>query len=124
MPIHYDQNKPAIIETDVSLKGIGAVPTQDGKPVRFLSKALTPAEANYTNLERELLAILFACENLHRYTFGRTIIVHIDHKPLQAIFQKQVSLAPPRLQRMMLRLSKYDTQVKCKTPCVLAKVTR
>ena len=110
--IHYDPNKPAIIETDASLKGIGAVLTQDGKPVHFLSKALTPAEANYTNIERELLAILFACEKLHRYTFGRKITVHTDHKPLQAIFQKPVSLAPPRLQRMLLRLSKYDTQVK------------
>ena len=63
LAIHYDQNKPAIIETDASLKGIGAVPTQDGKPVRFLSKALTPAEANYTNIKRELLALLFAGEN-------------------------------------------------------------
>ena len=107
----YDPKKPAIIETDASLKGIGAVLPQDGKPVRFLSKALTPAEANYTNIERELLAILFACEKLHRYRFGREITVHTDHKPLQAIFQKPVSLAPPRLQRMLLRLSKYDTHV-------------
>jgi len=97
--IHYDPNKPAIIETDASLKGIGAVLIQDGKPVRFLSKALTPAEANYTNIERELLAILFACEKLHKYTFARQITVYTDHKPLQAIFQKPVSLAPPRLQR-------------------------
>ena len=59
--IHYDPNKPAIIETDASLKVIGAVLTQDGKPVRFLSKALTPAEVYYTNIERELLSILFAC---------------------------------------------------------------
>ena len=110
--IHYDPNKPAIIETDASLKGIGAVLIQDGKPVRFLSKALTPAETNYTNIERELLAILFACEKLHRYTFARKITVHTDRKPLQAIFQKPVSLAPPRLQGMLLNLSKYDTQVK------------
>ena len=109
--IHYDPNKPAIIETDASLKGIGAVLTQDDKPVQFLSKALTPAEANYTNIEQELLAILFACEKLHRYMFGRKITVHTDHKPLQAICQKPVSLAPPRLQRMLLHLSKYDTQV-------------
>ena len=109
--IHCDPNKPAIIKTDASLKGIGAALTQDGKPLRFLSKALTPAEANYANIEQELLAILFACKKLHRYTFGRKITVHTHHKPLQAVFQKPVSLAPPRLQRMLLRLSKYDTQV-------------
>ena len=79
--IHYDPNKPAIIETDASLKGICAVLSQDNEPVRFLSKALTPAEANYTNIERELLAILFFCEKLHRYPFGRKITVNTDHKP-------------------------------------------
>lgn len=48
--IHYDPNKPAVIETDASLKGLGAVLIQDGKPVHFLSKALTPAEVNYSNI--------------------------------------------------------------------------
>lgn len=95
--IHYDPSKPAIIEADASLKGRGAVLIQDGKPVRFLSKALTPAEANYSNIERELLAVLFACEKLHTYTFGRKITVHTDHKPLQNILQKPISLAPARL---------------------------
>ena len=109
--IHYDPNKPAVIETDASLKRLGAVLIQGGKPVRFLSKALTPAEANYSNIGRELLAVLFACEKLRRYTFGRKITVRTDHKPLQSIFQP-VRLAPARLQRMLLRLSKYDTQVK------------
>lgn len=110
--IHYDPNKPAVIETDASQKGLGAVLIQDGKPVRFLSKALTPAEMNYSNIERELLAVLFACEKLHTYTFGRTITIHTDHKPLQSIFLKPISLAPARLQRMLLRLCKYDIQVK------------
>ena len=110
--IHYDPNKPAVIETDASLKGLGAVLIQDGRPVRFLGKALTPSEANYSNIERELLAVLFACEKLHIYTFGRKVTVNTDHKPLQSIFQKPISLAPARLQRMLLRLSKYDIQVK------------
>jgi hypothetical protein len=109
--VHYDPNKPAVIETDASLKGLGAVLIQDNKPVRFLSKALTSSEMNYSNIERELLAVLFACEKLHIYTFGRKVTVHTDHKPLQSIFQKPISLAPARLQRMLLRISKYDVHV-------------
>ena len=108
---HYEPNKSAVIETNASLKGLSAVLIQDSKPVRFLSKALTPAEANYSNIERELLAVLFACEKLHTYTFGRKTTVHTDHKPLQNILLKPISLAPARLQRMLLRLSKYDIQV-------------
>ena len=110
--IHYDPSKPAAIETDASQKGLGAVLMQEGKPVCFLSKVLTPAEQNYSNIERELLAVLFACEKLHTYIFGREILVHTDHKPLEAIFQKPNSLAPARLQRMLLQLSTYNLQVK------------
>jgi hypothetical protein len=94
------------------LKGIGAVLLQDGKPVKFLSKSLTKTEADYSNIERELLAVLFACEKLHIYVFGRTVTVHTDHKPLEAIFRKPISLAPARLQRMLLRLRMYDLDVK------------
>ena len=108
---HYEPNKSAVIENDASLKGLGAVLIQECKPVRFLSKALTPAEANYSNIERELLAVLFACEKLHTYTFGRKTTVDTDHKPLQNILLKPISLAPARLQRMLLRLSQYDIQV-------------
>ena len=88
--VHYDPKKPAIIETDASQKGLGAVLVQGNKPVGFLSMALTTAEMNYSNIERELLAILFACEKLHTYTFGCEIVV----------------------QRMLLRLSVYNVQVK------------
>ena len=56
--------------TDASLKGLGTVLIQEGKPVRFLNKSLTKTEADYSNIEREMLAILFACERLHLYIFG------------------------------------------------------
>ena len=57
------------------------------------------------------MAVLFACEKLHTYTFGRKPTVDTDHKPLQNILLKPISLASARLQRMLLRLSKYDIQV-------------
>ena len=57
------------------------------------------------------MAVLFACEKLHTYTFGRKTTVDTDRKPLQSILLKPISLAPARLQRMLLRLSKYDIQV-------------
>jgi len=57
---HFDPNKPAVIETDASLKGLGPELIQDGRPVRFLSKSLSQTEIEYSNIERELLAVLFA----------------------------------------------------------------
>ena len=84
--VHYDPSKPAVIETDASIKGLGAVLLQDGRPVRFLSKSLTATEAGYSNIERELLAVLFACVKLHVYTFGRKVDLNTDHNPLESIF--------------------------------------
>ena len=89
---HYKPNKSAVIETDVSLKRLGAVLIQDGKPVRFLSKALTPDDANYSNIERELLAVLFACEKLHTYTFGRKTPVDVTC-PISSWSQKRRKLS-------------------------------
>ena len=75
------------IETDASLKGFGTVLIQEGKPVRFLSKSLTKTEADYSNIEREMLAIVFACEQLHLQIFCQEVTIHTDHKALQHIFQ-------------------------------------
>ena len=94
-------------------KGLGLSSFKiEGRPVKFISKSLKSAEAEYSNIERELLAILFACEKLHTYVFGRTVTINSDHKPLESIFAKPISLASPRLQRMLLRLRMYDLNVK------------
>ena len=45
----------------------------------YVSRALTKTEQRYSNIERELLAIVFALERLNHYTFGRTITVQSDH---------------------------------------------
>ena len=60
---------------------------------------------------REIIAIVFACERLHTYTFGQKVTIHADHKPLRSISKKPISLAPPRLQRMLLRLRTYDVDI-------------
>ena len=70
------------------MKGLGAVLLQESKPVMYVSRALTETEQRYSNIERELLAIVFALERLNHYTFGRTITVQNDHQPLQSIWMK------------------------------------
>ena len=55
---------------------------------------------------------MFACERLHIYVYGGTVTIHTDHKPLEIIFKKPISLASPCLQRMLLRLRIYDVEVK------------
>ena len=79
----------------------------------YASRALTPAESKYAQIEKELLAIVFACEIFEAYIFGRDLVnVETDHNPLEAIVLKPLYAAPQRLQRMLLRLQKFNLRVK------------
>ena len=61
-----------------------------------------------SQIEKELLAIVFSCEKFDHFTFGRTVHVQSDHKPLESILKKPLYRAPKRLQAMMMRLQRYD----------------
>ena len=61
-----------------------------------------------------MLAIVFAVEKFNDYTFGNKTIVFSNHKPLESIFKKPLHRAPKRLQGMIIRLQKYDLEVRYK----------
>lgn len=101
----YDINEEVTIQTDASNKGLGAVLTQNGQPVAFTSRTLSPTEQRYATIEKECLAIIFACERFNQYLARKAkISVETDHKPLKSIIKKSLLSAPCRLQRMLLRL--------------------
>ena len=104
----FDVQKKVTVSCDASQSGLGAVLLQEGQPIAYVSRALTSTETRYAQIEKELLAVVFALERFHQYTYGKTVDVELDHKPLEAITQKALCHAPPRLQRMLLRLQKYD----------------
>jgi len=107
----FDVSKPVLIQTDASQSGLGSCILQEGRPIAFASRALTPAEENYSQIEKELLAICFSCAKFHQYAYGRKVEVHSDHRPLETIFKKPLAKAAPRLQRMLLQLQRYDLNV-------------
>ena len=100
------------LQVDSSGKGLGAALFQSGKPVAYASKSLTDTESRYANIERELLAVVYGCEKFKTYLYGRSFVVESDHKPLESIHLKHLTSAPPRLQRMLLRLQGYDMSIK------------
>ena len=102
------------IQCDASQGGLGAVLTKEGKPIHYASRALSKAEKNYAQVEKELLAIVFACERFDQYVYGRSVTVESDHKPLEQIATKPFHEIPKRLQRMYLRLQKYDVKITYK----------
>ena len=92
---YYDRRKPVTVQADASQRGLGACLLQDGQPIAYASKSLTDTETRYANIERELLAIVFACQRFNTYVLGRPFTVESDHKPLEMIHQKSLASAPP-----------------------------
>ena len=105
---YYSLTEPVTISCDASQSGLGMVLLQGGKPVAYGSKSLTNAEYAYSQIEKELLAIVSACNKFHTYIYGRhDVTVETDHLPLIRIFEKPLHLVPLRLQKMLMRLQQY-----------------
>ena len=78
---YYDPKKPTILQTDASVKGLGAVLLQDGHPVYFASKALTLAEKGYVAIELKALAVSWSVEKFHHFLCASHSTLETGQKP-------------------------------------------
>ena len=112
---YYNLSEEVTLQCDASQSGLGAALLQGGQPVAYASRALTPTESRYAQIEKELLSIVFACKHFEPYVYGRDCVnVETDHQPLVSIVTKPLDKAPCRLQRMLLQLQKYSLHVMYK----------
>ena len=112
---HYQADRPIRLTTDGSPVGIGAVLSHvygdEEKPIAFASRTLTPAEKNYSQLDREALAIIFAVRKFSQYLYGRQFHIVTDHLPLVSIFSNKKPITiqlPPRMLRWKLLMSSLN----------------
>ena len=115
--VYADPTRSYILQTDASDCAVGAVLSQqqeDGseRPIAFWSHKLNKAEFNYSATEKELLAIVEACEHWAGYLEGsqHPILVRTDHQPLTWLNSKPVVTA--RLARWVMRLTGYDFRIE------------
>ena len=93
----YDPHMHTTLVVDGRPFGLGAVLTQDGKPIAYASRSLTAVVKRYSQIEQEALAIVFGCEHFHMYLIGPKFKIVTDHKPLLTIWNK---IYPPlRIER-------------------------
>ena len=57
------------------------------------------------------MAVVYACERFNQFVYGKHILIESDHKPLETIIKKPLCQAPARVQRLMLRLQKYQVEI-------------
>ena len=82
-PHTHTQSGPFVLHTDASSHGVGAVLEQDGRVIAYVSRALTAAERNYSVIQKECLAIVYATKQFRQYILGRPFELMTNHAPLQ-----------------------------------------
>ena len=106
---YYDVTKPILIQCDSSPYAVGAAILQDTKPIEYASHTMTRLESDsYAQIEKTIACSGSALERFDLYVYGRRITEETGHKPLITIAKKVLATAPKRLQRMLLRLQRYD----------------
>ncbi|XP_055913225.1 uncharacterized protein K02A2.6-like [Eupeodes corollae] len=118
--VHFDREKPVILTTDAcdtAVAGILSHEFENGelKPVAYVSRSLSPAERNYSTIQKEALAIVFSVTKLYQYLIGINFILQTDHKPLISIFGEHKGIplmAAARMQRWAFILSGFNFKIR------------
>ena len=109
----YGPNKETKITADASSYGLGGVlmqkqPDSTWRPIMFISRSLTSTESRYATIEKEALALTWACERCSDYIIGKLIEAETDHKPLvPLVTQHTLDQIPPRIQRLRMHLMHF-----------------
>jgi len=105
-------SKPFTIETDASGVGVGAVLMQEGHPVAYFSKALSPRHQALSTYEKELMAVVLAVEKWRPYLLGRHFIIKTDHFSLKYLLEQKWTSAFQN--KWLPKLLGYDYEIQYK----------
>ncbi|KAG0420247.1 Retrovirus-related Pol polyprotein from transposon 17.6 [Dictyocoela roeselum] len=106
--LHYpDFSKEFDLKSDASDMGIGSILTQGGKLIGLYSRKFRGAEANYTVIEKDTLAILESLKHFKSIIFASKINIYTENKNLT--FKGDLS---KRINRWLLILEEYNYILK------------
>jgi hypothetical protein len=85
-----DFSKTFVLETDACDYGLGAVLSQECRPIAYFSKALSPKHMGLSIYEKEYLAILMAVEKWRHYLEQEQFIIQTDHESLKFLLDQKI----------------------------------
>ena len=111
LSIYADWTIPFTIHTDASDKQLGAVISQNNKPITFFSGGrLSKAQLNYTTIEKELLSIVECLNQFRGILFGYSINVFSNHKNL--VYAANLSESSQQVTQWRLILEEFGPNLQ------------
>lgn len=108
-----DFSKSFELTTDASNYAIGAVLSQENRPITFISRSLSKTEESYAANEREMLAIIWSLDSLRNYLYGRAkVIIYTDHQPLTHALSNKNNNSKMKRWKAILEEYNYELQYK------------
>ena len=101
-----------MIECDASGIGLGAILTQENRPVVYFSQALKGLALSLSTYEKEMLAIVKAIKLWCPYLLGKPFTVRTDQKSLKYLLEQRITT--PTQTRWLLKLLGYDYEIEYK----------
>ena len=109
----YNPEAPTKVSADASSYGLGAILLQQSdsawRPVGYASRAMMGTVTRYAQIEKEALAVTWACERFSNYMLSRTFQIESDHRPLILLLNsKHLDNLPPRILRFRLCMARFN----------------
>ena len=102
-------NEAFTIETDAFREGIGAVLTQQGKIVAYMSRALRVTKKSWSTYAKEMLAIVKAICMWQSYLLGQKFYIQTYQRSLKYFLEQRI--ATPEQQKWVAKLLGYDYEI-------------
>ncbi len=110
-----DVTKPFFVTTGASNTHVGGVlsqlaPNGTNRAIGYFSRKLKSAELRYATVDREALAVVLICRQLHHYLWRTKFTIITDHQPLISVFKRKTK--SPRMNRWILEMREYNYKIQ------------
>jgi len=109
---YYDTQKETELIVDAGPEGVAAILAQlPHNIIACASKTLNSVEKRYSQIEKEMLAVVWAIQHFKLFLFGKEFILKTDNKPLVSILSSQTKETSARLELLRLKIQGYKYKV-------------
>lgn len=112
---YFDTKKNTHLHVDAGPTGLGAILSQEQgdktEIITYASRTLTETEQKYSQIEKELLAVVWAIQHFNIYLLGNKFTLHTDHKPLISILSNPHASPSARIERLCLKIQQYKFRI-------------